>query len=328
MSAATPPAPARIVAVGDLHGDYTAWIDVARAAGLIDRSNRWAGGAATLVQLGDIVDRGPDSLKIIRHLQQLSREAPRSGGRVVVILGNHEAMNVLGDLRYVTPGEYAAFATGQSAARREAYFAQNRDRILADYRKVKSKLSEDEIRLAWLGKTPLGWVEHREAWAPKGELGQWASRSPAIARIGDTLFVHGGISIETAGDPIERVNREVAKAMAAADDRPDSPLNNPLGPLWYRGLIATDRDAEALRKAKQYHAAIPPAQEVDRVLARYGAKRIVVGHTPAKRPIGILYGGKLARIDTAISRFYGGPLTWLEIVGETMTPNSVLRSTP
>src|ERR1700752_2839721 len=60
------PAPDRIVAVGDLHGDYEAWEAIAQAAGLVDAKGRWSGGSTTLVQMGDIADRGPDSLKIIR----------------------------------------------------------------------------------------------------------------------------------------------------------------------------------------------------------------------------------------------------------------------
>ena len=96
---AAAPQPQRIVAVGDLHGDYAAWTAIARAAGVIDPRGHWGGGSATLVQLGDVTDREPDSLKIIRSLQQLQKEAPRRGGRVVVVLGNHEAMNLLGDNR-------------------------------------------------------------------------------------------------------------------------------------------------------------------------------------------------------------------------------------
>src|SRR6478672_2737007 len=111
--------PQRIVAVGDLHGDFKAWQDIARGAGVIDPGGHWSGGKATLVQLGDVTDREPDSLKIIRSLQQLQREAPRKGGKVIVVLGNHEAMNLLGDNRYTTAGEYAAFADSQSAARRD-----------------------------------------------------------------------------------------------------------------------------------------------------------------------------------------------------------------
>src|SRR5437868_2852344 len=107
-------APARIVAVGDLHGDFSAWQDIARDAGLFDPGGHWAGGKTVLVQMGDIIDRGADSLKIIRSLQQLQKEAPRKGGRVFVVLSNHEAMNLLGDFRYVTPGEFTAFADANS----------------------------------------------------------------------------------------------------------------------------------------------------------------------------------------------------------------------
>src|SRR5689334_2326061 len=89
-SAASPPP--RIVAVGDLHGDYDVWLAVARAARLIDDGGHWTGGKATFVQTGDIVDRGGDSLRIVRHLQQLEREAKKAGGQVVVLIGNHEAM--------------------------------------------------------------------------------------------------------------------------------------------------------------------------------------------------------------------------------------------
>src|SRR5579872_5104599 len=85
----------RIVAVGDLHGDYSAWQDIARGSGLIDAKGHWAAKDTILVQMGDITDREPDSLKIIRSLQQLQREAPRKGSKVYVILGNHEAMNLL-----------------------------------------------------------------------------------------------------------------------------------------------------------------------------------------------------------------------------------------
>ena len=63
--------PNRIVAVGDLHGDFQAWQTIARAAGLIDPAGHWAGGKTTLVQLGDITDRQPDSLLIVRSLQEL-----------------------------------------------------------------------------------------------------------------------------------------------------------------------------------------------------------------------------------------------------------------
>lgn len=325
-SAAPAQSAGRIIAVGDLHGDYQAWVTIARAAGLIDARDHWIGGRTTLVQLGDITDRGPDSIKIIRNLQQLQREAPRRGGKVVVVLGNHEAMNLLGDYRYTSAGEYAAFTDSQSAARRDRLYELNKPAIETSYRAKDPKLSPEAIRAAWIAATPLGWTEHKLAWMPSGDLGKWAAQNPAIVRIGDTLFVHGGISAEYAKTPIAEINRRVAAAMASGDESPQSILYDPLGPLWYRGLVSRDADAEAARAPTPANATRPPPdQELNAVLAAYGAKRMVIGHTPLLTGIALLDENRLARIDTGISRFYGGPLSWLEINGEQMIPHSVGR---
>lgn len=317
--------PQRIVAVGDLHGDYSAWMDIAHGAGLVDPGNHWTGGKTVLVQLGDIADRGPDSLKIIRSLQQLQREAPRAGGRVVVVLGNHEAMNLIGDFRYTTAGEYAAFTDAGSATRRDRTYEVNRKAIEAAYHAKDPKLSVDAIRGAWMAQTPLGWLEHKAAWSPSGELGRWAKRNPAVAKVASTLFVHGGLSTEYAKLPLEQINGRVEVAMATADDRPNSILTDPLGPLWYRGLAGADPDARAARTAAR--APIPTLdQELDAVLHAYGARRVVIGHTPFVSGISITPDARLARIDTGISRYYGGPVSWLEILGDRMVPHTVRRS--
>lgn len=321
-----PAAPARIVAVGDLHGDFDAWMSIARTAGLIDARGRWAGGNTILVQMGDITDREPDSLKIIRDIQRLQKEAPHKGGKVFVVLGNHEAMNLLGDNRYTTAGEYAAFADSKSAARRDRVYGANRANLEAAFRAQDPKLTTEQIKQKWMAEHPLGWVEHRLAWQPQGELGKWAAANPAILKIGDTLFAHGGISIEYARLPLAMVNQRVAAAMAAADESPGSVLTDPLGPLWYRGLVQADPDAQAARAAAKPPSAAPaPGQELDAVLNAYGARRLIIAHTPSLQGIQITGNGRLARIDTGISRFYGGPLSWLEITGAQMVPHSVPR---
>lgn len=325
MSPAAAQRAQRVIAVGDLHGDYAAWLDIAKAAGIMDSAGHWAGGATTLVQLGDVADRGSDTLKIIRSLQQLQKEAPGAGGRVIVVLGNHEAMNLVGDYRYTTPGEYAAFADNRSVARRERVYMANRQKLEAAARALNPKVRPSEVRDQWLAQTPLGWVEHRLAWGPSGALGKWAARNPAVVKIGGTLFAHGGLSAEYAKLPIEAINQRAAAAMAGADDTPQSILNDPLGPLWYRGLVMRDPDAAARRGAAPPIAA---EQELATVLAAYGAQRLVIGHTPNLQGISITGGGKLARIDTGISRHYGGPLSWLEIVGDRMIPHTVKRSVP
>jgi hypothetical protein len=319
--------PQRIIAVGDLHGDFSAWQDIARAAGIMDSNGHWAAGRTILVQMGDVTDRAPDSLKIIRSLQQLQKEATRKGGQVHVILGNHEAMNLLGDNRYTTAGEYAAFVDGQSAERRDRVYEANRPRVEAFYKSQDPAITPEQARAKWMAEHPLGWVEHRVAWQPSGELGQWAARNPAILKIGSTLFAHGGISAEYAKQSLDSINQRVAKAMATGDDSPASVLTDPLGPLWYRGLVTTDADAQAERAAaKPPLPALTQEQELESVLAAYGAQRLVIAHTPSLAGIQITNNGRLARIDTGISRFYGGPLTWLEIVGDRMIPHTAARS--
>jgi hypothetical protein len=100
----------RVVAVGDVHGDVDALKEVLRLAGLIDAKDRWVGGKAHLVQTGDIPDRGDHTRAAFELLMRLEVEARKAGGRVHPLLGNHELMNMRGDLRYVTPGEFASFA--------------------------------------------------------------------------------------------------------------------------------------------------------------------------------------------------------------------------
>jgi hypothetical protein len=324
----------RIVAIGDLHGDCSAWRDIARAARLIDASNRWAGGSTILVQTGDVTDRGPDSLKIINDLRRLQREAQRAGGMVVTLVGNHEAMNVTGDLRYVHPGEYRAFADRGSIGRRANFYTANREAFEAAARKQNPKLTPAEVREAWLKETPLGMIEHQTAWRPAGELGQWTIGNPAVVMIGDSLFAHGGISAAYSAMPLDEINQRVAAALKAREIEPESIINDPAGPLWYRGLLTRAKgvdDAPAPTTGSAVAGPKPSPRpsmeaEVDMVLKAYGASRIVIGHTPTLSGITVLRGGELVRIDTGISQYYGGTLSWLEIAGDKVTPHTVNRS--
>jgi hypothetical protein len=237
-------------------------------------------------------------------------------------------MNLLGDNRYTTPGEYAAFVDGNSAARRDRVYESNRAKLEAFAKSQNPAVTPDQVRSQWMAEHPLGWVEHRLAWQPSGELGRWATGNPAIAKIDGTLFVHGGISAEYARtSTMDAVNARVAKAMAAADDSPTGVLSDPLGPLWYRGLAETDKEAQAARAAlKPPSSPMTQGQELTEVLSAYGAQRMVIAHTPNLQGIQITNNGRLARIDTGISRFYGGPLSWLEIVGDQMIPHTVPRT--
>lgn len=108
----------RIVAVGDVHGDYNQFVKVLQDAMVIDEDGNWFGGKTHLIQLGDVPDRGPDTRKVMDLLMNLEEQAPKAGGTVHALIGNHEIMNMCGDLRYVTAGEYEAFG-GQEEFRKQ-----------------------------------------------------------------------------------------------------------------------------------------------------------------------------------------------------------------
>jgi len=285
-----------IIAIGDLHGGYDAYEILMREAGLIDRRGRWSGGEAIFVQTGDVPDRGPESRKIIEHLVKLEKQASRAGGEVVALVGNHEAMNVIGDLRYVDPGEYAAFKTKSSKAVRDNYFKTNKASLTEFYLAKDPALDEGGVRAAFDSDVPPGYLEHRVAWSPQGEIGGRVSNHDAIRIIGDTLFVHGGISNAYAAYSAQDINDRVRAALRGEGEQ--TILEDQAGPLWYRGN--TEETEEG-------------AIEIAAVLAAFGVKRIVVGHTPALDGIRPVHGGRVIMIDTGISDFYGGVPSYLRI---------------
>jgi Calcineurin-like phosphoesterase len=107
------------VAIGDLHGDLAATLAVLKLSGAIDDAGHWAGGELTLVQTGDQIDRGDDDRAVLELFARLAQEAPKDGGRVIALAGNHELMNVVHDFRYVTPGSNGPF--GGVEGRRQAF---------------------------------------------------------------------------------------------------------------------------------------------------------------------------------------------------------------
>ncbi len=172
--------------------------------------------------------------------------------------------------------------------------------------------------------TPLGWVEQRLAWAPDGEIGRWIVRNPAVALVNGNLFVHGGLSVEYSKLSIDEINKQVSAALRAVERSPDSIINSPLGPLWYRGLVSRDPAVTEIPATGPARPSIDA--ELASVLEAYGARRIIVGHTPSLAGIQVDYGGRLVRIDTGNSRYYGGPPSYLEIVGDRLIPHTVKRS--
>ena len=269
----------RIVAVGDVHGAYDRFVAILRTAGVIDEQLHWAGGKTHLVQLGDVVDRGPDSRKALDLLRRLEAEAPPAGGQVHALLGNHEVARMLGDFRLVTPGEYAAFATADSETIRQ--------RLIA---KLPPSTRDDALK-----DTPLGFVEMRLAFGPDGEYGKWLRTHQAVVKLNGVLFLHGGISPAVAPltcgvindtvheDLTENLDKTLAAPLKTLTARED-------GPLWYRGL------------AQQPDTFAP---DVADILSKQHARAIVIGHTvvPDGR-IAVRFDGTVVMTDTGMQPAY------------------------
>jgi hypothetical protein len=286
----------RIVAIGDVHGAYDELVRILRVARLIDAENKWIGGKAHLVQLGDVVDRGPGSRKAIDLLRSLEKEAADAGGRVHVLLGNHEVMRILDDLRYTTPGEYQAFATPDSPGVRERFLQAN-----------GLTASEENLKA-----TPLGSVEMRIAFLPQGPYGQWLHQLDVVTEINGIVFMHGGLSPAVAAMSCDDINatvrRDLAEDIAKTRAAPlESLTAREDGPLWYRGLAQVPDTA---------------GEQIDDTLLRHHARAIVVGHTIATEGrIRVRFGGKVLQLDTGMQPAYatGGRASALEIRNDTFT---------
>lgn len=111
------PAVARMIIIGDIHGDWVALKSALKVAGITNHHNDWLGGDTHVVQVGDLIDRGvrggsgdeKSEGRILRHLVDLKKKAQTNGGDIHLLLGNHELMNISGDFRYVSPMGFSDF---------------------------------------------------------------------------------------------------------------------------------------------------------------------------------------------------------------------------
>ncbi|ORX87562.1 Metallo-dependent phosphatase, partial [Anaeromyces robustus] len=95
--------------VGDIHGDYDRLIKILRHAKLIDRRNNWIGKDSILIQVGDLIDRADDTIKIFDILMKLRDQAKEVGGIVNVLIGNHELMALQGNYVFASIGDFDSF---------------------------------------------------------------------------------------------------------------------------------------------------------------------------------------------------------------------------
>jgi hypothetical protein len=201
----------RVVAIGEVQGAYESLVKTLRAADLVDEELRWSGGDAILVQTGDLLDDGTRVREVMDLLMRLQGEAEAAGGQVIVLLGNHEALNILCIRRSVNYETYQDFSDADSEVRQAAAYEAHRQWRTARAEELGGQSVEagEQDLDNWLVVHPPGYVEYVEAMGPSGRYGQWLRSLPAAAQIGDVVFLHGGISPELKGQSVEAINLEV-----------------------------------------------------------------------------------------------------------------------
>ena len=215
-------APTRLIAIGDLHGDIDATKRALRLGGAIDAADRWVGSDLVVVQTGDQFDRGDGELAILDLFERLAREAAAVGGAIHVLNGNHEFLNVKGNMRYVTPGGFAAFhaMTGLDLARPN------------------------------LASFPENERPRRAALAPGGPVARRLARRNVVVIVGDTVFVHGGVLPSTVIFGLGRINEESRQWLRGEIAEPPEVLFSRWGPVWSRHFSADPDEADCALLAR------------------------------------------------------------------------------
>jgi hypothetical protein len=338
--------PESVVAIADVHGDFDDFVAILRRSGLTDKQNHWTGGKTTFVQVGDLLDRGPKPREVMDLMIALEKEAVQAGGRVVSLLGNHEMMNIMGDLRYVTPVNFASFADSKSEERQKAAYqayVKWRSSHMALFAELAQpmELTEGE----WMARHPAGYVEQRDAFTPNGVYGKWLREHSALADIGGVIFLHGGISPNVAKMKLDGINTRIRDEIKQFDSAKqflqEADIILPFFNLEeIRGAVLAEISAE---KKGKVSANVPRqnrliqflgytdwlsvkvdgplwfrgydqwsdeegAAQMGKILDALKATRIVVGHTVQKGGrIRPRFGDKVFLIDTGmLSTYYAG----------------------
>lgn len=322
----------RIVAISDPHGAYDAMVHTLVNAEVIDADGNWAGGETHLVVTGDMLDRGPDSRKVMDLVMQLEEQAPADGGMVHLLLGNHEVMNLVGDLRYVSSDEFAAFAEDEPEDERERWF-----RIFVAQHLSLGKPDEDALRAEFDKEHPPGFFGHRQALSSEGKYGKWLLQKPMLVVINGNAFVHGGLPPLVKELGLEDLNKTLGKQVSdyvralGVLDRAglmDPALNFYRQPEKAESLSVvttlTPEVSDALKVIiEQSHGDVHSMKgplwyrgdvgcnklvEGDRLteaLRTVGAERVIIGHTPTRtKEVLARYDGRVIEIDTGMLNMY------------------------
>lgn len=260
-----------VVAIPDTHGDYGAFIGSLRANGMVDANGNWIGGESRIQILGDVFDRGPDSMKILEKIAELKKQ----GVQVDLLLGNHEDFV----LKAIFIGDSSSMMT---------WFRYGDTEQQQAIMKGKDGINEYLLK-------------HQEAF-------EVLKTSKIVEQVDDVLYMHGEMSdqatnlLQTHG--VDGVNKLWQQAIGKAfegDTRMLEQVSRDFHPfLWSRafseGGISSGGGQEITAHDKK---------GIEKSLKGIGVNLVVHGHTPQESGIVGKYSigeVKVINADIALSK--------------------------
>lgn len=257
--------PTKLIAISDIEGNYNAFYSFLLNNKVIDENYNWTYGNGHLVLNGDFFDRGENVNQVLWLIYMLEEKAKKQHGKVHFINGNHEIMNLYGNSSY------------------------NDLRYVEIAKQISGKKDWDEA------------VRH--LYSKKSELGMWLRTKNVIEKIGEYVFVHGGLNknhVEANLD-ISEINKITRKNYGKVplkrklNDNEKLILGSNNSPYWDRGLSINPMYKVALFfNGQSSHKTSEP--ELDEILNFYNAKKIIIGHSVVNQVI-TDYNGKVIKID-------------------------------
>ncbi len=201
--------------VGDVHGSYERLINLLQKSNVIGPDLKWIAGSSHLMFVGDLFDRGNDVTKVLWFIHGLEEQAEQKGGKVHLILGNHEIMTLTNDLRYIGRKEKAlsiAYGVGYDI------MFHPKDSYLGSWLRHKSPVIKiDDVIFAHGGIIDLGTPLISEY------------NEQAFAYMSDDIFLE--ITKPNADSTAYDPERWMRRKQMFYSDR---------SPFWYRGYAQSD----------------------------------------------------------------------------------------
>jgi hypothetical protein len=262
--------PSRLLAISDIEGNFDALRALLQANNVIDEDFNWTFGTGHLVLVGDMVDRGNQVTECLWLIYKLEEKAKAAGGYVHFILGNHEIMNLNGDIRYV----------------------QNK------YKRNAILLDKDYSHDLYGERSELGkWLRSKNIVEKIGDI--------LFVHAGISKEVNNQLLAVNKLNELARPYYDKETLARESSNKALSLLYDPrLSPFWYRLYYLKDSMRLGVGANRIDTTFKTPVKVVNQVLTNYNVGRIVTGHTIYKvegnpgKYVSMHYNGKVINLDT------------------------------